>query len=144
MGSSNLLDPGSSRQVQAQAQRDDRADDERFLDVQGATPSGLASEVETAKWVGFPEIDSRTEPVVIVVALLEELAFQDSFANGPIASVVTENETRSQLMQGAAGNEWLGPVVLAELAGFRIDPRPNQYLHRRFLGPRPLLRELRR
>ena len=113
MGGSNLLDPGSGRQVQAQAQRDDRADDEWLLDVRAAPFFGLASEVETAKWVGFPEIDSGTEPVVIVVALLEGLAFKDSFANGLIASVVAENETRSQLMQGSAGDERLSPVILA-------------------------------
>jgi hypothetical protein len=89
---------------------------------------GLASELETAKRVSFPEINPGTEPVVIVAALLEGFALQYALANGLITPVVAENETRSQLMQRGLGNAWL-PVVFGKFSGFRIDPRLNQHPH---------------
>lgn len=130
ISSTNLFDSSAGREIEAQAQRYHSTNDERLLDVRRATFPGFASELETAKWIGFPEIDPGAQPVIIVVALFEGLAPQDSFANRLLASVVAENETRSQLMQGREGNEWLGPVILAELTGLRINPRLNQHLHR--------------
>jgi hypothetical protein len=102
--SANLFDSGGSREIEAQAERYHRANDERLLDFGRATFPGLAGEVEPAKRVGFPEINPRPQPVIIVVALFEGLAAQDSFANGLLASVVAENETRSELMQTRAGD----------------------------------------
>jgi len=75
-----------------------------LLDVGRATLPGLASEVEATKRVGFPEIDPRTKPVIVVIALLERLSRQDSFAHGLLAAVVAENETRSELMQQRTGD----------------------------------------
>jgi hypothetical protein len=103
VSSADLFDSGSGREIQAQAKRYHRANDERLLDPGRAFP-GLAGEIETAKRVGFPEIDPRTQPVIVVIALLERLSRQDSFAHGLLASVVAENETRSELMQQRTGD----------------------------------------
>jgi len=70
-----------------------------LLDPGRAAFPGLAGEVETTKRIGFPEIDPGAQPIIVVIALLEGLARQNPFAYGLLASVVAENETRSELMQ---------------------------------------------
>jgi hypothetical protein len=104
VSSANLFDSGGGCEIEAQAQRYHSANDEWLLDLGRGTFPGLAGEVEAAKRIGFPEIDSGTQPVIVVIALLERLARQDSFAYGLLASVVTENETRSELMQPRTGD----------------------------------------
>ena len=99
VGSAELFDSCRGREIQAQAKRYHRANDERLLDPGRAAFPGLAGEIEPTKRVGFPEIDPRTQPIIIVIALLEGLARQNPFAYGLLASVVAENETRSELMQ---------------------------------------------
>ena len=99
VGSTDLIDSGGGREIQTQAKRNHRANDERLLDTGRAAFPGLAGEVEATKRIGFPEIDPRTQPVIVVIALLERLARQNPLANGLVAAVVTENETRSELMQ---------------------------------------------
>lgn len=93
VGSADLFDSGGRREIQAEAKRYNRANDERSLDVGRAALPRLAGEVETAKRIGFPEINARAQPVLVVIALLERLACQDSFANGLFAAVISENET---------------------------------------------------
>jgi hypothetical protein len=104
VGSADLFDSGSGREIQAQAKRYHCANDERLLDVGRAAFPCLAGEIETTKRIGFPEIDPRTQPIIVVIALLERLSQQDSFAHGLLASVVAENETRSELMQQRTGD----------------------------------------
>lgn len=129
ISSTNLFDSSAGREIEAQAQRYHRTNDERLLDIRRATFPGFAGEVEAAKRVGFPEIDPGAKPVIIVVALFEGLAPQDSFANRLLASVVAEDETRSELMQRRAGDWRSGAVIFAELAGLSVDPGLNQHLH---------------
>lgn len=101
----NLFHSGGRREIQAQPKRYHRANHKRLLDFRGAAFPSLAGEVETTKRVGFPEIDPRTQPVIIIIALLERLASKNSLANGFVAAVVAENETRSELMQTRTGQE---------------------------------------
>ena len=96
---SNLFDASTGREIQAQAERYHCTDNECLLDLGGWTFLGFSREVEAPEWVRFPEVNPRTEPVVIVVAFLEGLALQDSLADSFIAPVIAENETRSQLVQ---------------------------------------------
>ena len=49
-------------------------------------------------WIGFPEVDARTEPVVIVLAEAKRLVCKQTLACIPIAAVIPQNEGGGKAM----------------------------------------------
>ena len=76
----------------------------------------FSREFESAEGVGFPEIDSMTQPVVIVLAFLKRFAGEKPLSHVLIAPVVSEHESRRQAMQFL-------PVSFGDSSGGRVDPQ---------------------
>ena len=92
--------------------------------------------VEATLWVCFPEIQTTAEPVVIVLAGKEGLAFKQIFGNRPVTTVVAENKG------GCKGVHWLS-VDCCELAVSCDDASSNQECPRSFRGANVLFVHLR-
>lgn len=121
---SDLANAGRSRDIQAEAQIDDGSNDGRGLDLRPAAESlQLPREVDAPLWIGFPEIGSRPQPVVIVTAGVESFALNQLVGDRTIASVKSENEGRRERLQGLF-------VVLCQIALGRVDAE----LHERLAG----------
>ena len=96
----NLFNARRCRQVKTKPEVDNRTDNRRGRDIR--SPRSVLKfnrEFQASAWIGFPEIDSGTEPVVIVRAFLKGFASEKPFGDGLVAPVVSENESRRQAVQ---------------------------------------------
>jgi len=92
------------QQVAAEPEVDDRADDERFLDPAPGRPGvlvrGIHRELKRPLRVAFPEVRTRTQPVVIVLTGREDSrSGEDVLADLPIAAVKAEDERGVALVE---------------------------------------------
>ena len=129
----NLFNACRRRQIKAKSEIDDRPDNRRGCDI--GTPEGVLQfnrEFESTKRVGFPEIDSGTEPVVIVYTFLKRFAGDKPLGDGLVASVVSEHESCRQSVQFL-------PVSFGKLSVGRVGPQLDKSLPRGFFRFRDFL-----
>ena len=92
VGTPQRVDPGSGGQIETQSKLDHRANEERIADCVWPSARRFAGKVEGARRIGFPEVDSRSEPIVLIVAGVECRSLKKALADLPIASVIAEDE----------------------------------------------------
>ena len=93
VGSGDEFNVGCCGEVQAPAQFDHGANDERLLDV---PPAWLSGKFQAAQGIGLPKVDTRPKPVVIVIAGLEGFAAQEALAHFAVTAVIPQNKPRGQ------------------------------------------------
>jgi hypothetical protein len=54
--------------------------------------------IEGSGRIGFPEIDTGTEPVVFVLTDLEGSVFQKAFGNGAVATMIRKDERSGEFV----------------------------------------------
>lgn len=125
------------KKVEAEAEIDGCADNERlgawtamFATIENVRP------FQRAHGIGFPEINTRTEPVVIIVAGRKWLARDETFADCLLASVIAENERGGEPMHVGSGT-----VRFSKLAALVEDALFDQHGARFFWMSRVLLAE---
>ena len=92
VGASNHIDADETHEIEAVAQIDNRADDRGTLDLRALAFHQLLCEIEAALRIGFPEIDPRPQPIVVVFTGLEEVARKQAISDGLIATVIAKNK----------------------------------------------------
>ena len=78
-------------EVEAAAELDQCSHDGRLRDLASALL--ILSELERAVGTEFPEVDAFSEPIVVILTLLELLAMQETLRRLGIASVVGDHCT---------------------------------------------------
>jgi hypothetical protein len=94
-----LCDSGCGRQIETKAERDDCANHEWSPYSRTEPAAQLAREIEAPLRIRFPEVDTGSQPIVIIVTRGERCALKQPFADSLIAAVVAEDEARRKLMQ---------------------------------------------
>jgi hypothetical protein len=91
--------PIRGKEIEAEAEIDDRSNDEGIRGLEKLlSVMDIGRPFEGPFGVGLPEVNTWTEPVVVVVAGLERLACKQFFSNWPLAAVVAENKRRRESM----------------------------------------------
>jgi hypothetical protein len=101
-------------QVEAKPEFDDRADNEWLVDVAALPRSRFPRKIETPPRIRFPEINTGTKPIIIVVARTKRLSQKYSLADLTVAPVIAKNECRSEPVQELS-------VVFGEAPRSRVD-----------------------
>lgn len=91
---------GGSGEIEAQPKVENGADYERVPDAGRFPSSGLSREIQASLGIGFPEIDSRPQPIVIVVARVEWIAPEEPLTDLPVAAMIAKNECSRKTVQG--------------------------------------------
>lgn len=114
---SNLLNSRRSRQIQTKPEVDDRPDHSGLCNIRalGCVPE-FGREFTSSAWIGFPEIDSVTQPIVIVLACLKRFACEKLLGHKLVTPVIPEYEGRRQSVQFL-------PVSFGDSSGGRVDPQ---------------------
>ena len=95
-----MFDGTGRCQIEAQSQFNHSTNDKRSLDTRRSPLRCFLGKLEPAQRIRFPEVDARSEPIVIVVAGREGRARQQSLADALVAAVIAEDESRGEAMQG--------------------------------------------
>jgi len=101
----------------------DGADYERLSDTRRFPLDSLSSKIQTPLRIGLPEINSRAQPIILIVAWAEQIAPEKPLTDPPVTAVIAKNERRAETVQGLT-------VIPGELARLGIDALGDQDLSR--------------
>ncbi len=117
------LDACGCCQIKAKPEFNDRAYNERVVDVIALPGARFPRKIKAPLWIGLPEINTGTKPIVVVVARTKGLSRKYSFSNLTVAAVIAKNECRSETVQELS-------VVFGDAARFGVDTLRHESLQR--------------
>jgi len=109
----------------------------------------MALDPTTGHRIRFPKVDTRTQPIVVILAQFERFILEEFVANGAITSVVAEDKRRRKFVHLALALSFdrfffYRTIMLGELARFVIASRRYQKSTRLFGGVVRLANALKR
>lgn len=116
-------------EVQAKAEVENCAHNERLDDAVWFPLGHFARELQAAHRVCFPEVDTFAEPVVVILTVEEGFILKELFTDDAVAAVIGEDERSRELVHDLASAE-----ILFGLAVFAEDASIDQVLNRGFAG----------
>jgi hypothetical protein len=100
----NSVDRERRSQVEAKPEVNGCSDYKGLFDRVGqplafTPPLQHTSEFQTPHWIGFPKIDARTQPIIVIFTGLEFFAIDQALPDLAIAAVIREDEGTRQAVQ---------------------------------------------
>lgn len=93
VGDAKPIHSGGRCQIQAKTHLNDCADNEGPINAGVFSSRNFLSEFKPSLRIGFPEIDTGPQPIIVIFTRLECQAGQELLSNILIASVIAEHKT---------------------------------------------------
>ncbi len=96
IGRSHHVDAGKRCQIETVPKVDDRADDCRIRHLRPLPRDRSVCVIEPPSRIGFPEVDSPSKPVVVVLAAAKSASSEQPLRNGRVAAMISKDKTRRE------------------------------------------------